>query len=1046
MSLQKKPVDITFTRGADTGHDGKLVIPSKFTRVENLEVDRVNSLRQRPGFTSRTLTAIAGANPSTIRRLSALGDEVLIESNSGAQALLANRTVNRNVMDPTTSVPVDHAFERGGIEYTPVASSAQAQIYCDAAREAVHNRYECYAWCELVPNSLVLAVHYKVIDFITNAVVLEGVVAGAAGAATANPRVVVRNQTDATFYIYHAVPTAGVDLSVIKIVIDGTTQQPTVTTATAVLTVKMAANAVFDAAFDPTSDRIYVVYRSNAGGIRHVTLQGSNGTTELNTAAPAVVAGATTCISVVTGVFINPYGLAIFTDGVQVYASGVQLTGGPFTPTAETQIDAAAPVGARGRVAAVINPNNTSQVIGFWDQDSYTAPVSPLSDDVHYNTIGLLGVGVGALGGNPFARSVQLAGRPVTYTVGGFNDLAVPVGCVSSLQQTGFLIKFGTGTATVDAGGVRVLARMIPSEFGLPLTNRLPTPCAVASNAYVRMAHLNLGRLEIVSGSVAFTPRVAVLTWNPTAALSSDVLQQRTRLLSGACPHTYDGVRIVETGFNVFPEGLTAASRAGGSMAALGRYSFVMRYEWRDAKGVLHVSAPSVPVAVNLLGADQSATVRFPFLRLTEKPGGYTATPTAADVKIAMYRTEANGTVYYRDVAAGASDRYNLMVGYAMGTWISDLSDTNLIQNDVLHAEITDGTLDPEPFPSHRIACEHQTRTMMVCDDLLNTIQPTDARDEEFFAPVTSSSLQMRIPMDGGKITALASMDEKLIVFCERRIYYIFGEGPDRLGLNNGWSQPQVCSSNVGLPAGLQDSVVLTPDGLWFYSSQNGLRLLTRGLTIAMGENDAFLGREADGFFDGGVSAVYARVIEGRSQVRFYAVPNTGSAFAAVWDYQQHLWSKFTGHNAAGGAVVAGGKFFHSDATGLYESSTTPGTQDAGVSYQTLIETGWISMGGIQGFQRVYKLMLLIDALRSPTVKIETGYDYNETYSATFTQVAPTISTPTQYEYALPVQKCEAVRFKISFTDSAEAVRFTGMSLLIGVKGGLYKLPSNRRL
>lgn len=1051
MSLKKVPVEITFTKGADTGHDSKLVIPNKFTRVENLEVDRINSLRSRPGFTSHTLTAPEGDAVVGPKRLFALGAELMIESTTGLHALQPNRTINRNPMDVSSagSVPLSRVYERGGSTLEAIHEGAPGTIVhsgepfnASCARESVRGRYECYAWVELNSGSL-FEVHVKLYDFVAGSTIHQ-IKLTLPGQNAANPRVVVRNSTNATFFVYYGNANAASPLNLYKISIDGTTGAPTYTNVGATgMANNVATNCIYDVAYSPTADLVYICHQLSAGvGIRHVTLQGADGSTQVDTATTPAVAGALGSLSVVTApdFLTNNYGIAVFADAANVYVSSAQITGygGPMPVTVETQIDAASPVGTRGQVQAVINPNLTSQVIAFYDVDNYTAPVSPMSDDIYCNTCSLYGGSIGAGGTYAFAKSVHLAGRPAKYTSNGVHNLAVPAAITSDLQPTVFLLRYndvaGTSVA-IDEGTVRVLARLSPGNSDAAYS----TCCEVAGNAYVRLPIIRRGK------STRFSQLQAV-TWAPNDALS-DLESQRSRFLSGANPSIYDGDRVVEAGFNYYPEGLTAAVRAGGSMTLLGTYSWIMRYEWKDAKGAWHYSAPSVPVTLTLTGANASATLRFPFLRLTEKLTGVAA--GATDVRIAFFRTEANGTIYYREAPNSASTTYNVTTGVTMGTWISEVSDAGLLSSavsEVLHTEIVDGTVDAEAYPAHKIACEHQTRIFMAVED--NYVQYTDVTDELYLAPVTSETYRIKVPNTGGRITGLASMDDKLVIFCQRQIYYVYGEGPDRLGLNNGYSQPQLCSALVGALEGFHNAIVLSPDGLWFYSSQNGLRLLTRGLQLALaGDGNEFVGRDADGFFAAGVSRMEGRIIDGKAQVRFYTVPLSGSAFVAVWDYQQHIWSLFTGHDSAGGSAVASGVFFHASASAVFETGTSLGSQDNGNSHQSLIETGWISMAGIQGFQRVYKLMLLMDALRSPTLSVETGYDYNESYSVVPRfQVAPTVSSPSQYEFAMTIQKCEAIRFRISWTDSAEAVRLTGMSLLVGVKGGLNRLPSTRRL
>ncbi len=79
-----------------------------------------------------------------------------------------------------------------------------------------------------------------------------------------------------------------------------------------------------------------------------------------------------------------------------------------------------------------------------------------------------------------------------------------------------------------------------------------------------------------------------------------------------------------------------------------------------------------------------------------------------------------------------------------------------------------------------------------------------------------------------GPITALSSMDDKLIIFKKNAIYYLVGVGPDNTGASNDFSDPVFVTSTVGCDE--QNSIVFTPNGLQFQSDK-GIWLLGRDLS-----------------------------------------------------------------------------------------------------------------------------------------------------------------------------------------------------------------------
>lgn len=596
----------------------------------------------------------------------------------------------------------------------------------------------------------------------------------------------------------------------------------------------------------------------------------------------------------------------------------------------------------------------------------------------------------------------------------------------------------------------------------LQTTPYVPPPTLYPTS--VQLPFLKLGKSRFENGVDVSQSRVALATFTTKVPLPS-LEAQRALFMAGACPYSYDGVRVHEAGFHVYPEGVAGSGITTGSGALTNAtYGIVFVYEWEDAKGVLWRSAPSVPVSV-ALGANNALSCTVPHLRITDKMGAYPSyTERRGHVRIVGYRTAANGTTYYRDTPNNTSDgEVNNPGALQDAIWISELSDALLVKNEVLY--VTGGGLENEAWPACTVSCMHQKRVFMVTQEEQNWIQYTDEIDERFLAPATSEVYRLPVPAEGGSVVGLASMDGKLIIFCQHQIYFVYGEGPNRLGQQNGYSLPESCSKTLGMMGGAHESIAVTPAGIWFLASTNGLRLLTRGLQIAETE-DGFVGIEADAFFDTAYVNVRAHFVPTKSQVRWYV---SSSNIIVVWDYARKQWSKHTNHASAGGSVRARGVFFHSDGTDLFQSDTTPGTSDA-VAFSgssaagatsCIIETANIAVGGLQNFQRVYSMMLLMQATTpggsdAVSVTIEVAYDYSETFTetATVTLSGGSLTSPKQLEHKLGKQQCQAVRFRITWVQTSnpvasgnttELLRLTGMSVSVGLKGRAFPLPSANR-
>lgn len=129
---------------------------------------------------------------------------------------------------------------------------------------------------------------------------------------------------------------------------------------------------------------------------------------------------------------------------------------------------------------------------------------------------------------------------------------------------------------------------------------------------------------------------------------------------------------------------------------------------------------------------------------------------------------------------------------------------------------------------------------------------------------------------------------------------------------------------------------------------------------------------------------------------------------------------------------------------------STPGITAVTMS----LTTAWVKLAGLQGFQRAYRAKVLGKYLGQSsvtavgTIALEVGYDFDETFATAvqFSVVPTTTTMPIQFEHHLLKQKCEAVRFRLTWTSEVGAIRLTGISVLMGVKGQFFKIASGKRV
>ena len=136
------------------------------------------------------------------------------------------------------------------------------------------------------------------------------------------------------------------------------------------------------------------------------------------------------------------------------------------------------------------------------------------------------------------------------------------------------------------------------------------------------------------------------------------------------------------------------------------------------------------------------------------------------------------------------------------------------------------------------------------------------------------------------------------------------------------------------------------------------------------------------------------------------------------------------------------------------DTNTTDTTEgQANESFSGVIKTPWLSFAGIQGFQRVYRLMLLAQCDNTACLYDITGnvtYNFNSTILDTVSglSVAPS-GGRIQLQHHFAQQKCESAQIELTVTSAETAevgrIRITDLTLQVGLKGGYFKLPSSQR-
>lgn len=586
----------------------------------------------------------------------------------------------------------------------------------------------------------------------------------------------------------------------------------------------------------------------------------------------------------------------------------------------------------------------------------------------------------------------------------------------SALQGTLFLMN----------GSGQVISRLAYTTSGPNLHLNVPSSTVLGTtNAY--LSYLVADYSQPVNGVLLSNFGVNQVKYSFANIPDDSVELSQNLMLSGGFLWNYDALTANENNFFLFPEFIEGVPSVGAGSVANGTYQYQVIYSWVDNKGNLVRSAPSVPITVVVTGGNNVVTVNVPTLRLSYK----------TRVGIEVYRWSTAQPVFYR--ITSTFFRNDPTVD---DVHIADLaSDAGILGNEIIYT--VGNVIENTGAPS--------TQIMTIWDDRLWMVNAEDPNQLWFGkqsiedVPVEMSDLLTYFvaPSVGsqgatGPVTALAPLDDKLVLFKENAIEYVNGSGPDNTGANNNYSQPIFVTSTSGCIT--HKSLAVTPAGV-LYQSDKGIWQLGRDLQTR------YIGSPVEKYTQYNVQTltqpmvVSTVVIPRTTQVRFML--NTG--ITLMYDYFYEQWGSFANITAQSSILYHDLHTFVDLSSAV--SQQTPNLYADAVSTPVLMsfQTGWINVAGLQGYERSYYFYLLGQYFSTHTLNVQVGYDYKTTIeqvsNITPVQVAPppvSTSNVEQWRVFLTQQKCQAFQLTISEQSSTagEGLTLSGLNMVIGKKKG----------
>lgn len=482
-----------------------------------------------------------------------------------------------------------------------------------------------------------------------------------------------------------------------------------------------------------------------------------------------------------------------------------------------------------------------------------------------------------------------------------------------------------------------------------------------------------------------------------------------------------------DNGFVMAPKIVSVTANAGVADpdVASKTFRYLSIYEYRDSFGQITRSAPTDFTSVTTGAGTASITIKVRQTLASLKSNISGVTRLNNIVSVVLFRTANNGTTFYRLSEFLATSDDGSEVEFTDTT-----ADSSITDNEQIYT--TGGILANNPPPAARHSFSGGNRLFLV--GLEEKDEIAYSKKQLFGESIAFSDL-FRIRISSGSnadkspLSAGAYMDGKVIIFRENSIYYFQGDGPNELGANDSFTEPELIASNIGCNE--PRSVILTPNGIMF-KSRRGIYLLDRSMSVS------YVGSEVE---DYNSNEIMASVIsEELNEVKFF----TTSGVALVYNYDYSQWSSFTNESFIDSDVWQDNIVKASTDQVSVENSSLF-TEDGDVITGRL-KTAWVKLNGLQDYARIWSATILGKYKSAHTLRVIVYYDYATNYSETY-NIAPLV-TDAQYEYRIHLkkQKCEAIQFEIlDLNQVGESMELTAITLEVGLRKGSFKLPAARK-
>lgn len=289
----------------------------------------------------------------------------------------------------------------------------------------------------------------------------------------------------------------------------------------------------------------------------------------------------------------------------------------------------------------------------------------------------------------------------------------------------------------------------------------------------------------VLLGLINFLPQLSVAAYG------------HSNYLSGSCVKNWDGLALIDAGFNDTPAATAASAGSGGALTSGGSYEWRVKAVLYNNKGERFESSANT-VQLTLSGTTAQLTIAGVMC-------------TARDqVTLEIYRTtNAGSTFFLEGVAANPTSSRSVV-------WTSTASDTVLENGDEEDSTAPGGEI-PTSAPT---GCAYLSASGDRLWGAGGQVPPGRAifskrSDDGFGAGFDALAGFIDFATVAEDVATISSVNDAPVISTPTRWYVLGGAGPDNFG-NGSYAAPQMTMA-VGATSGY--GTVLTPLGLAYWSA-----------------------------------------------------------------------------------------------------------------------------------------------------------------------------------------------------------------------------------